>query len=91
MCLLHVWSEVCIAPFYVRSKDCKFAPHLEGGNADFAPHMEGSHAYFAPYMERRHSFRDQQIAKIPISAKSFFSFLLKQLFPRNVCDLCDNF
>ena len=71
---LHVWSKVCIAPFYVRSKDHKFASHLEWSNADFAPHMEGSNADFAPHMERRHSFRDQQIAKISISANIFVSF-----------------
>ena len=57
-------NKVCIAPFYVRSKDYKFSPHLERSNADFAPHIKGSHAYFALHEERRHSFRDQQIAKI---------------------------
>ena len=65
-----------LLPLYVLSKECKFAPHLEGSNADFAPHMEGSHANFAPHMERRHSFRDQQIAKIAISAY-FNTYILK--------------
>ena len=36
--------------------------------------MEGSHTDFAPHMERRHSFRDQQIAKIYISAIFFLNF-----------------
>ena len=56
------------------AKDCKFAPHLEGSNEDFALHMEGSHADFALPMEQRLSFKDQQIAKIAISA-----FFLKPL------------
>ena len=60
----NVRSKVCMAPFLVQSKDCKFVPHLEGSNADFASHME-----------RRHSFWDQQIAKRAISANlSFFLF-----------------
>ena len=65
---VHVRRKVYIAPFYVRSKDCKFAPHLERSNADLAPHSEGSHADFAPHMELRHSFRDQQIAIIAVSS-----------------------
>ena len=52
-----------MASIHVRSKVCKFAPHIDGSNADFAPHMEGSHADFSPHIEQRHSFRDQIIAK----------------------------
>ena len=37
MDLLHVQSEVSIAPFQVQSK---FAPHMEGKNVDFALAME---------------------------------------------------
>ena len=95
---LHVRSKVCLAPFHVRSKfniapfyvqrkDCKFAPHLEESNADFALHMEASNADFAPHMERRNSFRDQQIAKIYISAIFFF----KPPMFENLKDLCDLF
>ena len=73
----YVRSKVCIAPLYVRSNDCKLALHLEGSNADFVPHMESSHADFCPYMERRHSFRDQQIAKIALSATTRKSFTFK--------------
>ena len=61
-------ETVCIAPFYVRSKDFKFALHLEGSNAEFSPHMERSHADFNLHTERQHSFRDQQIDKTAISA-----------------------
>ena len=57
-----------MAPFHVRSKGCKFAPHMDGSNADFAPHMEESHADYAPHMERTHSFREQIIAKTAIFA-----------------------
>ena len=85
---LHVRSKVFMAPFHVRSigpfyvwtKDCKFARHLEGSNADFAPHMQ-----------RRHSFRDKQIAKIAKSANLFFFFLSNHLYLSNSYDLCDNF
>ena len=58
---------MCGAKSALRSKDWKFALHLEGCNADLAPHMEGSHTDFAPHMERSHSFRDQLIAKIVLS------------------------
>ena len=63
-----------MAPFYVRSTDCKFSPHLEGTNDDFAPYMERSHADFASHMEESHIFRDQQIAKIAKSAIYFILF-----------------
>ena len=46
--------KVFTAPFYVRSKDCTFSPHLEGSNADFTPHMERSNEDFALHMEGRH-------------------------------------
>ena len=72
MACFLVRRKVCIAPIYVWTKDCKFAPHQEGSNADFAQHMKGSHADFTLHMERRHSFGDQQIAKIAISAIFFF-------------------
>ena len=71
---LHVRSKFCFAPFFVWTKDCKLAPLLERSITDFALHKEGSHADFVPHMERRHSFRDQQIAKIDISAIFFFYF-----------------
>ena len=68
----------CIALIYVRSKVCKFAPHIDGSNSDFAPQMEGSLADFAPHMERRHNFRDQIIAKT-VS----FANLERELFKTN--------
>ena len=62
-----------MAPFHVRSKVCKCAPHMHGSNADFPPHMEGSHADFAAHIEQRHSFRDQIIA----NTASFANFQRK--------------
>ena len=67
MSLLHVWRNVCMAPFHMRSKLCiapihlrsklaVFSPRMGGSNADSAPHVEVSHANFASHMEQRHSF-----------------------------------
>ena len=65
MAPFHVRSRVCIASIDVRSKLCKFAPHIDGCNADFAPPMD-----------QRHSFRDKIISKTAIFA-NFQSELLK--------------
>ena len=50
MCLLHVRSEVCIAPIPVRSKFVNFAPHMYGSNEDFAQYLEGTNADFASHL-----------------------------------------
>ena len=84
MAPFHVPNKVCIAPFFVRSKVCQFAPHMDRSNADFAPHMEGSHVDFAPHMEWRHSFRDQQIAKNFISANFQKYFLTTYILEVNM-------
>ena len=68
-------AKSAMLPSMYRAKTANLL--LKGSNADFAPHMERSHADFALHMERRHIFRDQQIAKIAISAIVFFFFSFK--------------